>query len=78
MADLLEETPPELVGDILERGIAMAGGGSMIVGIDKLVSEQTNASLYSRGSDDGSCPQLRTVLENPSLLKKVRVVGGLR
>lgn len=79
VADLLEETPPELVGDILERGIAMAGGGSMIVGIDKLVSEQTRMPVYI--VEDPMTAVVRgcaRVLENPSLLKKVRVVGGLR
>lgn len=79
VADLLEETPPELVGDILERGIAMAGGGSMIAGIDKLVSEQTRMPVYI--VEDPMTAVVRgcaRVLENPSLLKKVRVVGGLR
>jgi len=79
VTDLLEETPPELVGDILERGIAMAGGGSMIAGIDKLVSEQTRMPVYI--VEDPMTAVVRgcaRVLENPSLLRKVRVVGGLR
>ena len=79
VTDLLEETPPELVGDILERGIAMAGGGSMIAGIDKLVSEQTRMPVYivedPMTAVGRGCARL---LENPSLLRKVRVVGGLR
>lgn len=37
----IEETPPELVADIMERGIILAGGGSLIKGLDKLVSEVT-------------------------------------
>lgn len=37
----IEETPPELVADIMERGIILAGGGSLIKGLDKSVSEIT-------------------------------------
>ena len=37
----VEETPPELVADIMRRGIFVVGGGSSLRGLDKLVSEQT-------------------------------------
>jgi len=37
----VEETPPELVADIMRRGIFIVGGGSLLRGLDKLVSEQT-------------------------------------
>ena len=38
---VIEHTPPELVGDILTHGIVMTGGGSELVGIDKLVEDIT-------------------------------------
>ena len=38
--DALEETPPELVSDITERGIYITGGGALIRGIKKLFSEK--------------------------------------
>lgn len=38
---VLEKTPPELVGDISEKGIVMTGGGSLIWGLDKLISRET-------------------------------------
>lgn len=41
----IEETPPELVADIMERGIILAGGGSLIKGLDKLVHEVTQMPI---------------------------------
>ncbi len=38
---VVEEIPPELTSDILKKGIVFAGGGSLLRGIDKLVSEAT-------------------------------------
>lgn len=37
----LEETPPELAADIMERGITLTGGGSLLRGIDELLQEET-------------------------------------
>lgn len=38
---VIEEIPPELISDILEKGIVLAGGGSLLRGLDKLVQEAT-------------------------------------
>ena len=40
-----EQTPPELSADILDRGILMTGGGSMLKGIDQLIRERTNVPV---------------------------------
>ncbi|MEA2006668.1 MAG: rod shape-determining protein [Patescibacteria group bacterium] len=37
----IEETPPELIGDIMQSGIILAGGGGLIRGLDRLIAEQT-------------------------------------
>ncbi|KHF21950.1 hypothetical protein PO81_00180 [Vibrio parahaemolyticus] len=37
---MLEQTPPELSADIIDRGIIMTGGGSLLHGLDELMSEQ--------------------------------------
>lgn len=79
IVDTLEETPPELVSDIITRGIVMAGGGSLIPGMDLLVAEATKMPVWV--ADDPLTCVVRgcgKVLADESLLGKVRVVGGLR
>jgi rod shape-determining protein MreB len=41
----LEETPPELAADIMERGITLTGGGSLLRGIDELLQEETGIKV---------------------------------
>lgn len=38
--EVIEITPPELTGDILKRGIYLCGGGSLLIGIDKLLNRE--------------------------------------
>ncbi|UCG42869.1 MAG: rod shape-determining protein [candidate division WOR-3 bacterium] len=42
----LEKTPPELAADIVDRGIYMCGGGSLLRGLDLLVKEETSLPVY--------------------------------
>ncbi|MDO4540953.1 MAG: rod shape-determining protein, partial [Syntrophomonadaceae bacterium] len=42
----LEKTPPELAADIMDRGIVLAGGGSQLHGLDKLISLETGMPVY--------------------------------
>lgn len=41
----VEETPPEIVADIMKRGITLAGGGALLRGLDKLLHEQTQMPI---------------------------------
>lgn len=43
---VLEKTPPELAADIADKGIVMTGGGSLLNGLDKLISEITKVPVY--------------------------------
>lgn len=77
--ELIEEIPPELVGDILEGGIHLAGGGSLLSGIDKVIAERVKMPVVL--SDDPQTAVVRgaaKVLEDKKLLKKVRITGGLK
>ena len=42
----LERTPPELAADLIEHGIVMAGGGSLLRSMDKLISEETGLPVH--------------------------------
>lgn len=43
---VLEQTPPELSSDIMDRGIIMTGGGVLLKGFDKLLSEETDIPVF--------------------------------
>jgi len=75
--DAIEESPPELVSDIMERGIVLAGGGSLIHGIDKAISDATRMPVVI-AEDPLTCVVrgCAALLENPGLLKRIRVSKG--
>ncbi|MCK5812116.1 MAG: rod shape-determining protein MreB [Clostridiales bacterium] len=57
--NVLEKTPPELAADIGDRGVVLTGGGSLIDGLDKLLSERTGLDVMV--ADDAiSCVALGT------------------
>jgi len=68
----LEITPPELVSDIYERGIFLAGGGSLLRGLDKAISQSTKIPVKIV-EDPLSCVArgAGALLDNPELLEKI-------
>ena len=44
--EVLEQTPPELAADIVDRGIVMTGGGALLHGLDMLISEETGLAVH--------------------------------
>ena len=75
----IERTPPELVSDLMLRGIAMAGGGSLLRGLDRRLATESRFPVYV--AED----PLRTVvrgcgeaLEEAETLQKVQAAVASR
>ncbi len=68
----LERTPPELASDIVDKGIVLAGGGSLLDGLDALLREQTGLSVF-HAEDPLSCVAIGTgkVLDQIDLLSSI-------
>jgi rod shape-determining protein MreB len=70
--DTLDETPPELISDLMEQGICLAGGGAQLQGIAERLSEETRMRCYV--ADDAMTCVARgagRVLEDLDRLQKV-------
>jgi rod shape-determining protein MreB len=59
----LEKTPPELVSDIIDRGVALCGGGALLRGIDKLMTRELGVPAY--------------LVENPTTCTAIGAAKGL-
>ena len=44
--EVLEQTPPELVSDVIDRGIVMTGGGALLRNMDRLLTQETGVPCY--------------------------------
>lgn len=55
----LEQAPPELSADVMERGIALAGGGALLRGLDRLLAHESGIAVYI-AEDPLSCVALGT------------------
>ena len=69
----IEITPPELISDLMAHGIALAGGGALLRGLDKRLSQETKFPVYV-AEDPLTCVVRGTgeVLEEAEMLAKVQ------
>jgi rod shape-determining protein MreB len=77
--ETVEEIPPELIGDVLEQGITLAGGGALLSGVNKVIAEAIKMPVWV--ADDPLSAVVRgaaKVLSNKRLLGKMKVIGGLK
>lgn len=74
----VEETPPELLADIMDRGIILAGGGALLRGLDKLIAEATKMKVII-ADDPLTCVVRGTglVLEDLDNLREVLLPSQL-
>ena len=70
----LESTPPELAADIMEYGITLTGGGALLAGLDKLITQETGMPV-NIANEPLNCVVMGTgmVLEHIETLKTVLV-----
>ena len=75
----VEETPPELLADIMDRGVILAGGGALLRGLNKLIEEATHIPVYI-ADDPLGCVARGTgqVLENLDHLQPVLLPATYR
>ncbi|MGB9637649.1 MAG: rod shape-determining protein, partial [Microgenomates group bacterium] len=78
ISDLLEETPPELMADIMKDGIYLAGGGALLEGIDRVIAEAVKMPV-NIVEDPLACVVrgCGRLLEDQALLYRVRLTRGL-
>jgi rod shape-determining protein MreB len=50
----IEETPPELVADVMEQGITLAGGGALLLGLDRRLQHELRMPVR-RAEDPLTC-----------------------
>lgn len=74
--EAIESTPPELLTDLVDRGITLAGGGSLLPGLDKFLENKLKTPVHA-AEDPISCVVRGTgkVLQDIDLLAKVQVAG---
>ncbi len=72
--ETIEETPPELVADVMDQGIVLAGGGALLAGLDRRVAEATQMPVHI-ADDPLTCVVRGTgrVLEDLDTLERVLV-----
>lgn len=75
----IEEAPPELVADILQRGICLAGGGALLRGLDRLIAQETQTNVHI-AEDPLTCVVRGTgvVIEDLDNLREVLLASALR
>jgi rod shape-determining protein MreB and related proteins len=75
--NVLEQTPPELASDVIDKGIILTGGGALIRNIDKLIAQETGVPCYV-ADDPMSCVAIGAgmALERIDVLKRNLVQAG--
>lgn len=79
ISDIIEQVPPELLGDLTQKGIFLTGGISLLPGLPQLITEAIKMPCFV--VEDPLTAVVRgcgKVLQDEKLLEKVRVTGGVK
>ncbi len=77
VARVLDETAPELMEDVLKRGVVLVGGGAMLSGLDKMIERGTGVTV--RVAEDASLCVVKgtgEVIADKNLLEKINLISG--
>lgn len=77
VGSVLDETPPELMEDILKRGVVLIGNGALMQGVAKLIESETKISTWV-ADDPGLCvvKGCGELIQHHELLNRVRLVSN--
>lgn len=74
--EVLETTPPEIVSDVMQRGIYLSGGGALIVGLAEIISEYTKIAVHvAQDPLTAVCRGTGIILENLEKYKDVLIIN---
>ena len=74
--EVLEITPPEILSDIMQRGIYLIGGGALIKGLAEIITEYTKIPVHIAGDPlTAVCRGTGIILENLELYKDVLIAN---
>ncbi|MDD4785111.1 MAG: rod shape-determining protein [Candidatus Shapirobacteria bacterium] len=79
VSTVLDETPPELMEDILKRGIVLVGNGGKINGLASLI--ETETKIFTKVMEDAGMMVIKgcgELIQNREILKQVKLVSGLK
>ena len=79
VSTVLDETPPELMEDILKRGIVIIGNGGKIGGLASLIEEETK--IFTKLLEDAGMMVIKgcgELIQNREILRQVKLVSGLK
>ena len=69
---VLEKTPPDLVSDIIDRGVALCGGGALLKGIDKLMTKELGVPAYLVDNPQTCVAEGAAIALDPGVYPKIK------
>ena len=77
--DTIEQSPPELIGDVVEDGIFLTGGGALVKGLPQLIAKETKVPVVV--AEDPLTSVVRgtiKILEDQRMREKMQFAGAVK